>query len=97
MHVGGFHVVPGRCRGLQGLAGASKGLQGPSGGFPGPRGASKTPKTQQKRVLNTLEVQLGRASRTQETGGENGRGQRSDLGFKVSVLRVDRRSEGLGI
>ena len=45
----------------------------------------------------TLEVQLGRASRTQETGGENGRGQRSDLGFKVSVLRVDRRSEGLGI
>ena len=31
----------------------------------------------------TLEVQLGRASRTQETGGENVRGQRSDPGFKV--------------
>ena len=26
---GGFDPVPGRCRGLQGLAGASKGLQGP--------------------------------------------------------------------
>ena len=26
---------------------------------------------------------LGRASRTQETGGENVRGQRSDLGFRV--------------
>ena len=36
MHVGGFHAVPGRCRGLEGLAGASKGsrgLQGPPGAF----------------------------------------------------------------
>ena len=42
----------------------------------------------------TLEVQLGRASRTLESGGENVWGQRSDLGFKVpsceliGVLRV---------
>ena len=42
----------------------------------------------------TPEVQVGRASRTQETGGENVRGQSSDLGFKVpsyeliGVLRV---------
>ena len=45
-------------------------------------------------TIKTLEVQLGRASRTQETGGQNVRGQRSDLGFKVpsceliGVLRV---------
>ena len=45
-------------------------------------------------TIKTLEVQLGRASRTQETGGQNVRGQRSDFGFKVpsceliGVLRV---------
>ena len=51
MHVGGFHAVPGRCRGLQGLAGASKGLQGAPGAFGGSRdleGPPKPPKTQQK-------------------------------------------------
>ena len=37
MHVGGFHAVPGRCRGLQGRAGASKGLQGPPGASKGLR------------------------------------------------------------
>ena len=31
---------------------------------------------------------MGRASRTQETGGENVRGQRSDLGFKVPSCEV---------
>ena len=35
--MGGFHAVPGCCRGLQGLAGASKGLQGPPGAFGGSR------------------------------------------------------------
>ena len=35
-------------------------------------------------ITYTIKPQnYGRASRTQETGGENVRGQRSDLGFRV--------------
>ena len=36
MHVGGFHAVPGRCRGLQGL-------QGPSGASLTTKNPAKTP------------------------------------------------------
>ena len=56
MHVGGFHAVPGRCRGLRGLAGASKGLQGPPGAFGGgPRDLEGPPKPT-KTSRNTVEV-----------------------------------------
>ena len=60
MRVGGFHAVPGRCRGLQNLAGASKGLQAPPGTFGGP-GTSRAPKpqnTQQKHLSNLGKAEI---------------------------------------